>query len=167
VLLHPLRCLGFVEWVVPWGDLQYAMLLRHPVLSWTFWLGALGENRERRWRKFFSYGQPFLSAKLNGVSVRFVEKLRSPMERLSRLLRTFRLVQEMDIVKSTSILAMQVRDDDDGKKTKNAAFYRSVRRRNVNMTVYASKMQLESITGKIINLFSEGCQQGAEKRIFL
>ena len=89
------------------------------------------------------------------------------MERLSRLLRTFRLVQEMDIVKSTSILAMQVRDDDDGKKTKNAAFYRSVRRRNVNMTVYASKMQLESITGKIINLFSEGCQQGAEKRIFL
>jgi hypothetical protein len=70
------------------------------------------------------------------------------MEKLSRLLRTFGLVQEMDIVKSTSILAMQVRDDDGGKKTKNAAFYR-VRRRNVNMTVYASKMQLESITGKI------------------
>jgi hypothetical protein len=53
---------------------------------------------------------------------------------------------------------MQVIDDDGGKKTKNAAFYR-VRRRNVNITVYASKMQLESITGKIINLFSEGCQQ--------
>jgi hypothetical protein len=51
------------------------------------------------------------------------------MERLSRLLQTFRLVQEMDIVKS--LVAMQVRDDDDDdddddrKKTKNAAFYTS------------------------------------------